>query len=304
MESLELEDSSDEQESNGAESGLEEQTSEFEEGCEGNMTHNAKLADKHDVEIEGVLRESGETAVTDMATNVTIDDVGSEKDSHPVLGPPSETTPSACNVSDTWWWTHIRMGLLNVRGLAVKHNGITYVAFRWKLFHETGFARLVGFALSIMFASGESGTNSISLNVCGSSPSSKFNAVDGLVAGVQATNVVEIHAMGMVEARTTSRMTATSTRPDYTAHLHVLRVWDGFSITGFVGSIKVLPCFHAMDFTPLLHSLPDVVASLVVIPDLLTIAIPACQASQDVCRKLDFIDNFAGHTCARGCYER
>ncbi|EDR07036.1 uncharacterized protein LACBIDRAFT_328313 [Laccaria bicolor S238N-H82] len=26
----------------------------------------------------------------------------------------------------------------------------------------------------------------------------------------------------------------------------VLRVWDGFSITGFVGSIKVLPHFHGM----------------------------------------------------------
>ncbi|EDR12194.1 uncharacterized protein LACBIDRAFT_311320 [Laccaria bicolor S238N-H82] len=75
MESLELEDSSDEQESNGTESG------EFKEGCEGNMTCNAKLADKHDIEIEGVLRESGETAVTDVATNVTIDNVGSEKDS-------------------------------------------------------------------------------------------------------------------------------------------------------------------------------------------------------------------------------
>ncbi|EDR00809.1 uncharacterized protein LACBIDRAFT_313004 [Laccaria bicolor S238N-H82] len=65
------------------------------------MTRNAKLADKHDVEIEGVLCESGEMAVTDVATNVTIDDVGSEKDSRPVLGPPSETTPSACNVSDS-----------------------------------------------------------------------------------------------------------------------------------------------------------------------------------------------------------
>ncbi|EDR07978.1 uncharacterized protein LACBIDRAFT_327181 [Laccaria bicolor S238N-H82] len=82
MESPELEDGSDEQESNGTESGSEEQTSEFEEG-EKDMTGIVKSANERNVtvEIEGVVGESGDMAVTDVATNVTIDDVGLEKDS-------------------------------------------------------------------------------------------------------------------------------------------------------------------------------------------------------------------------------
>ncbi|EDR12488.1 uncharacterized protein LACBIDRAFT_323759 [Laccaria bicolor S238N-H82] len=68
MESPEIEDGSDEQESNGAESGSEEQTSEFEEEGEKDMTG-----------------ESGDMAVTDVATNVTIDDMGLEKDSMRII---------------------------------------------------------------------------------------------------------------------------------------------------------------------------------------------------------------------------
>jgi len=38
------------------------------------------------------------------------------------------------------------------------------------------------------------------------------------VVGAQATNVVEIHATGIVELCTTSMMTRTRTRPNYTVH--------------------------------------------------------------------------------------
>lgn len=65
----------DEQESSGADSRPEEQTSEFEEEGDKDMT------DEHSVETEGVGGENGEMAVTDMARNVTTEDVGSENDS-------------------------------------------------------------------------------------------------------------------------------------------------------------------------------------------------------------------------------
>lgn len=85
MESPELEDGSDEQELNGAKSGPEEQTLEFEEEGEKGMTGNVKSANECDVEIEGVVGESGDMTLTDVATNVTIDDVGLEKDSISII---------------------------------------------------------------------------------------------------------------------------------------------------------------------------------------------------------------------------
>ncbi|EDR14771.1 uncharacterized protein LACBIDRAFT_322065 [Laccaria bicolor S238N-H82] len=68
-----------------------------------------------DTETEGVGGENGEMlpVVADMESIIT-DDVGLGNDSHTVPGPPLATISSACNV-----------------------------VFRWKLFHETGFARPV-----------------------------------------------------------------------------------------------------------------------------------------------------------------
>ena len=77
MESQELEDNSDKRESSGAESGREEQTSEFEEEAEEDMTGNAEFAAEHNVEIEGAVNENGDRMV--------VADMGSENDSMSVI---------------------------------------------------------------------------------------------------------------------------------------------------------------------------------------------------------------------------